>query len=297
MSIKHPIIAATGSSGAGTTSVKTAFEHIFGRLELRAAVVEGDSFHAYDRVNMNQKIQESAIRGENFSHFGPGANHLDKLNDLFKTYSKSGTGQFRRYVHTAEEAMSLGKKPGTFTPWEPLPNNTDLMLYEGLHGGIVTDQYDLTQHVDLLIGIVPIVNLEWTQKVIRDTTQRGYALADVQANILRRMPDYLRYIVPQFSRTDINFQRIPTIDTANPFNATEIPAHEESFVVIHFREPKKFDIDFPYLLTMLHDSFMSRADTIVVPGGKLPLAIELIFTPLVERIMQERWEFFTDNDD
>lgn len=295
MSLKHPIIAATGSSGAGTTSVKTAFEHIFDHLGLRAAVVEGDSYHAYNRQTMSEKITEAGIRGENFSHFGPGANHLDKLEDLFKTYAKSGTGQFRRYIHTAEQAMALNKVPGSFTPWEPLPNSTDLLLYEGLHGGVVTDQYDLTKHVDLLIGIVPIVNLEWTQKVVRDTTQRGYSLEDVQANILRRMSDYTRYIVPQFSRTDINFQRIPTIDTANPFSATEIPSHEESFVVIHFREPKKFDIDFPYLLTMLHDSFMSRADTIVIPGGKLPLAIELIFTPLVEKMMADRWEFFTDS--
>lgn len=295
MSIKHPIIAATGSSGAGTTSLKTAFEHIFARLGLRAAVVEGDSFHAYNREAMSEKIKEASIRGENFSHFGPAANHLDKLEELFRTYSKSGTGQFRRYVHTAEEAITLNKRPGTFTPWEPIPDGTDLLLYEGLHGGIVTDQHDLTQYADLLIGIVPIVNLEWTQKVVRDTTQRGYTLEEVQANILRRMPDYTRYIVPQFSRTDVNFQRVPTIDTANPFNANEIPTQDESFVVIHFREPKKFDIDFPYLLTMLHDSFMSRADTLVVPGGKLSLAIELIFTPLVERMVTDRWEYFTEN--
>jgi len=35
------------------------------------------------------------------------------------------------------------------------------------------------------------------------------------------------------------------------------------------------------LLNMIHDSFMSRPNTIVVPGGKMGMAIELILTPMI----------------
>jgi phosphoribulokinase len=100
------------------------------------------------------------------------------------------------------------------------------------------------------------------------------------------MPDYINFITPQFSLTDINFQRVPTVDTSNPFIARDIPTPDESFVIIRFKDPNKFDIDFPYLLSMLHDSFMSRRNTLVVPGGKMVMAVELILTPIIERIME-----------
>ena len=103
--------------------------------------------------------------------------------------------------------------------------------------------------------------------------------------ILRRMHDYVHYITPQFSRTDVNFQRVPTVDTSNPFVARDIPTADESFAVIRFRNPSKFGIDFPYLLNMIHDSFMSRRNTIVVPGGKMGFAMELILTPIVHEMI------------
>jgi hypothetical protein len=31
----------------------------------------------------------------------------------------------------------------------------------------------------------------------------------------------------------------------------------------------------------LHDSFMSRANTLVVPSGKMELAMQLIYTPMI----------------
>ena len=39
MSRKHPIVAITGSSGAGTTNVKTAFEQIFQREGISPALI------------------------------------------------------------------------------------------------------------------------------------------------------------------------------------------------------------------------------------------------------------------
>ncbi len=284
MSKKNPIIVVTGSSGAGTTTVKTAFEHIFRRLNVTPCTVEGDSFHRYDRAAMRDVIAKARESDENVSHFGPEANLIEELADFFKEYGDTGSGQRRYYVHNEEEA-ALHKSPaGTFTPWQKIEDDTDLLLYEGLHGAMVTDKCDVTQHTDLLIGVVPIVNLEWIQKIHRDTLQRGYAPRDVTATILRRMEDYVNHITPQFSRTDINFQRVPTVDTSNPFIARDIPTPDESFVVIRFRDPAKFDVNFPYLLSMIKDSFISRRNTIVVPGGKMLLSMELILMPILEKM-------------
>ncbi|MGF6573463.1 phosphoribulokinase [Paraburkholderia fungorum] len=287
MSVKHPIIAVTGSSGAGTTTVMKSFTHIFRREHINAQIVEGDAFHRYDRNGMRAAMKEHEREGApNFSHFGPEANLLDELETLFTRYAESGTGQLRHYVHDAAESQHYKQDGGTFTPWEEVAPGTDLMFYEGLHGAAVTDKVDIAQHADLLIGVVPIINLEWIQKLHRDQNMRGYSHEAVVDTILRRMPDYVNYICPQFSRTHVNFQRVPTVDTSNPFTAREIPQPDESFVVIRFARPK--GIDFQYLLTMLHDSFMSRPNVIVVPGGKMGLAMQLIFTPMILQLIDRR---------
>ncbi|SAL01434.1 Phosphoribulokinase, chromosomal [Caballeronia pedi] len=280
MSVKHPIVAVTGSSGAGTTTVMKSFTHIFRREKINAQIVEGDAFHRYDRLGMREAMKQSERDGlVNFSHFGPEANLLEELETLFDTYGETGSGKFRHYVHDEGEAAHYRQDAGTFTPWEDITPGTDMMFYEGLHGGAVTGKVDIARHADLLVGVVPIINLEWIQKLHRDQTMRGYSHEAVVDTILRRMPDYVNYICPQFSRTHVNFQRVPTVDTSNPFTAREIPQPDESFVVIRFAKPR--GIDFPYLLTMLHDSFMSRPNVIVVPGGKMGLAMQLIFTPMI----------------
>lgn len=284
MSIKHPVIAVTGSSGAGTTTVKHAFNDIFRREQINAAFVEGDSFHRYDRKNMAQKVKQAEKEGRTFSHFGSEANEFPKLAELFRQYGDDGTGQTRLYLHDHEEAAPYKQEPGTFTPWEPIPERTDLLFYEGLHGGVVTDDADVASHVDLLIGVVPVVNLEWIQKIHRDTAQRGYSAEAVTDTILRRMHDYVHFITPQFSQSHINFQRVSLVDTSNPFIARDIPTPDESMVIIRFRDP--LDVNFPYYLRMLHNSFMSRANTIVVPGGKMGFAMELILTPIIQELME-----------
>ena len=289
MSKKHPIIAVTGSSGAGTTTVKLAFEHIFLREGVNPVVIEGDSYHRYDRAAMKVAMTEAESNdNHSFSHFGPEANVFDKLEETFKTYGETGSCERRYYLHSVEEAEPYGQQPGEFTAWESIEAGTDLLFYEGLHGGIATDTVDVSKFVDLLIGVVPIVNLEWIQKIFRDCEQRGYSTEAVTDTILRRMPDYVHYITPQFSRTDINFQRVPTVDTSNPFIARDIPTPDESFVVIRFRDPKKLDVDFSYLLDMLDDSFMSRRNTIVVPAGKMGFAMEIILAPIIERVLDGR---------
>lgn len=287
MSRLHPIISVTGSSGAGTTSVMRTFEQIFRREGINVAYVEGDSFHRFDRTEMKAAIAQAHDRGDHtFSHFGPDANLFAELQTLFETYGDSGTGKVRKYLHDDKEAEPYGQDPGTFTPWEPVPDGTDLLFYEGLHGAVVTDEVDIARHADLRIGVVPVVNLEWIQKLHRDKASRGYTSEAVTDTILRRMPDYVHYMCTQFSHTDVNFQRVPVVDTSNPFVARSIPTADESMLIIRFRDPH--GIDFPYLLAMLHDSFMSRPNTIVCPGGKMDLAMQLIFTPMVLRLLERR---------
>ena len=284
MSIKHPIIAVTGSSGAGTTTVMRSFQHIFRREGINAQLIEGDSFHRYDRKTMRVKMKEAeALGNKHLSHFGPENNLFAELERLFHQYGESGRGKVRKYLHDAAEAEPYKQEPGTFTAWEEIASGTDLMFYEGLHAGYVGDGVDVARHVDLLVGVVPIINLEWIQKLHRDQSLRGYTQEAVVDTILRRMPDYVNYICPQFSRTHVNFQRVPTVDTSNPFIAADIPSADESMVVIRFANPK--GIDFPYLLSMLHDSWMSRPNNLVVPGGKMGLAMQLIFTPMILRLM------------
>ncbi len=285
MSSRYPIISVTGSSGAGTSTVKHTFEQIFRREGISHSAIEGDAFHRFDRAEMKEAQKRAEAEGNHrFSHFGPEANLFEELEAVFRTYGETGKGRTRHYVHDDAEAERFGKPPGTFTDWKEFPEKTDLLFYEGLHGAVVTDKVNIAKYADLKIGVVPVINLEWTQKIHRDKASRGYSTEAVTDTILRRMPDYVNYICTQFTHTDINFQRVPTVDTSNPFIARWIPTPDESLVVIRFKDPR--GIDFSYLLSMLHDSFMSRANSIVIPGGKLDLAMQLILTPMIHRLVE-----------
>jgi len=311
MSKKFPIVAVTGSSGAGTTTVRNAFHGIFRREGISGAFVEGNAFLRYEGKEMDRLIREAQAQEKNLSHFGPELNQFDRLEALFKEYSERGTGEVRHYV-TEGEQEQFGLPPGTFTPWRQIPADTDLLFYEGMHGGVVATTWtrrkmspshnphvierrnaldgnngvDVAQYVDLLLGVVPVVNLEWIQKIHRDTNVKGHSPEAVSDTILRRLRDYVDYITPQFSLSDINFQRVPVVDTSNPFIARDVPTLAESVVVIRFREPEKFD--FPNLLRRIQDSYMSRPNTMVIPGGKMLLAMEIICTPLVHDLIEKR---------
>jgi phosphoribulokinase len=309
MSRKRPIIAVTGSSGAGTTSVQHAFAEIFRRLDVKAAFVHGDAFFRHNRETMARVIDDSITAGNPVSHFGPETNLFVELEGLFRDYSASGTGRTRHYVKDTEQAALHNTPVGEFTEWTPLPADSDLLFYEGLHGGVAAATWarrrsspghfpahlperrqgaagvDVARHVDLLIGVVPVINLEWIQKIHRDcSSDRQSTTQSVTAAILRRMKDYINFIVPQFSITDINFQRVPLVDTSNPFEVQDIPTADESVVVIHFRDPKRHD--FPALMRKINDAYMSRTDTMVVPGGTMVHALEVVCTPLIRSLVE-----------
>ena len=287
MSAKHPVVAITGSSGAGTSTVTRSFQHIFRREQINAVTIEGDSFHKHDREAMKKAVADAEAAGQRPpTHFGPEANLLEELQNLFRTYGETGGGKRRYYVHDHDESQVRGVAPGKFTDWEELPGGSDVLFYEGLHGAYKDDAVDVSRYADLQVGVVPIVNLEWIQKIHRDMKARGYSLEAVTHTILRRMHDYVHHITPQFSRTHINFQRVPVVDTSNPFVARDIPTLDESLVVIRYRDPH--GIDFPYLLNMIHDSFMSRPNCLVVPGGKMELAIQLVLTPQILQLIDRK---------
>ena len=288
MSRKHPIIAVTGSSGAGTSTVKSALEHIFERVGAQAAFVEGDSFHRYNRKDMKKELEKAKKEGRNLSHFGPEGNLFKKQQELFHSYGESGTGKRRRYVHDDHEAALYDAEPGTFTKWQQIETGSDLLFYEGLHGGVVWNDINMAEEVDLLIGVAPTVNLEWIQKINRDTSERGYRPEDVMDNIHRRMYDYMHYIMPQFEHTHINFQRIPIVDTSNPFMVRDIPTAEQSLVLIHFLKDQP-SVDYKLNLRgLIEGSFISGFNTLMIPGGKMMYAMELILTQRILDMMKER---------
>ncbi len=283
MSIKHPIISVTGSSGAGTSTVKNTFDQIFRRENIKAVSIEGDAFHRYNRKDMKAQLEKRLAAGDHsFSHFSLEANELGELERVFREYGETGSGRTRVYVHSDAEAAKAGVPSGEFTDWAPFEEGSDILFYEGLHGAVNTDDIKIAEHADLKVGVVPVINLEWIQKIHRDREVRGYSTEAITDVILRRMDAYVHCITPQFSQTDINFQRVPVVDTSNPFIARAIPTLDESLVVIRFANPR--GIDFQYLTSMIDDSWMSRANSIVVPGGKTDLAMQLILTPLIHRL-------------
>lgn len=309
MSAKHPIVAVTGMAGAGLSTVRHAFKAVFERLGIQPAIVHGDGFRRYTDRQFCALLNEAKTSGRRISWFGPDCNHFPELETFFKSYAETGSGIWREYAHNEERALHLGTQPGEFTPWKPLPAGSDLLFYEGQHGGVIAQTWtrrqvdsrhfppeidrrvgmrgiDVAQHVDLLIGVVPAINLEWIQKIHRDSAKGYCTEAESVETILRRMDDYIHYIVPQFGLTDINIQRMPMVDTSNPFVARDVPNPDESILVVHFRDKRKYN--FVELLDKIPGSFMSRASTIVVPGGELKLLLEMVCAPILLDMMERR---------
>lgn len=285
MKNNYPVIAVTGSSGAGTTTVQKAFNNVLRREGIKAVSIEGDSFHRYDRQKMREIVAEKKINGIYFSHFNKEANLFNELSHLFKTYRKTGKGKIRYYLHNKEEADAWNLEPGQFTEWMQIKDKSDLLFYEGLHGGVA----GVFPYVDLLIGVVPVINLEWIQKIQRDREKRGYSTNQIVQSIKNRMDDYVDYITPQFEHSHINFQRIPTVDTSNPFIARDVPSEDESLVVIRIKKEVilKYNIDLTFIKRMIEGAFISRRNTIVVPGTKMQLAMEILVTPIVEGLVNQ----------
>lgn len=311
MSVRHPIVAVTGMAGAGLSTVRHAFKDIFKRQDIKPAIVHGDTFRRFTDRQFAALLEEAKGSGRRISWFGPECNLFPELEAFFKTYGETGSGVVRDYAHNDTRGQTLGVAAGEFTPWHPLPAGSDVLFYEGQHGGLVAETWtrrkvdsrhfppeidrrvgrkgiDVACHVDLLIGVVPAINLEWIQKIHRDV-DRGYcSFEESVETILRRMDDYIHYIVPQFGLTDINIQRMPLVDTSNPFIARDVPVPGESVLVIHFRDRRRHD--FADLMRRIPGSYMSRPTTMVVPGGELKLALEVICAPLLHEMMARRAE-------
>ena len=309
MSARHPIIAVTGMAGAGLSTVRHAFKDIFKRQDIQPAIVHGDTFRRFTDRQFAALLQEARGSGRRISWFGPDCNLFPELETFFKSYAETGGGVLREYAHNEARGQALGVAAGEFTPWRPMPAASDVLFYEGQHGGLVAETWtrrkvdsrhfppeidrriggkgiDVARYVDLMIGVVPAINLEWIQKVHRDCAKGYCDPAESVETILRRMDDYIHYIVPQFGLTDINIQRMPLVDTSNPFIARDVPTPNESLLVIHFRDSRRHD--FPDLMRRIPGSYMSRPSTMVVPGGELKLALEVICAPMLREMMDGR---------
>jgi phosphoribulokinase len=307
MPLKHPIVAVTGSTGAGLSTVRHAFKTVFRRLGINAAIVHGDAFRRYTDSEFDARLAQATADGRSLSWFGPECNLFAELEAFFKSYSETGSGRVRDYAHSAERAAELGVPPGEFTAWRSLPPGSELLFYEGQHGGVVAQTWtrrkvdsrhfpdgidrrvnargiDAAQYVDLLIGVVPAINLEWIQKIHRDCARGRCSAEESVETILRRMDDYIHYIVPQFGLTDINIQRIPLVDTSNPFLARDVPTMDESVLVVHFRDRERHD--FIELLQRIRGARMTRATTMMIPGGALGHALEVICAPILAELVE-----------
>ena len=288
MSTQYPIVALTGSLEASSSAVRKTFERIFRREKAQPVIVSGESFYRYNDKEMAVELEKNIAEGRYLSYLGAEANRFDKLEEFMCAYSNYGTGELRSLLKNRDEiARHSGLSAGEFTHWKPIPVGTDLLFYEGLHAGLVTEQFNVAQYIDLLVGIVPSVNMEWIERLHMTDAKKLDDEAKIHL-IIGRMDDYLRYILPQFGRTDINIQRVPVVDTTNPFIANDVPSDDESFLVFRFSDPKKLNIDFPRLLNLIGDSFLSRHNTLVVPGGKLRLALEVIMAPLISELLAQK---------
>jgi phosphoribulokinase len=271
--------------------------------------VHGDAFRRHTEGQFAALLAEARASGRHHSWFGPECNHLAELETLFETYAATGSGVVRDYAHNEAHARELGIGVGEFTAWHPLRPGSDVLFYEGQHGGVKADTWtrrkqasddfppdvdrrrkgkgiDVARHVDLLVGIVPAINLEWIQKIHRECAKYHCSEAESIETILRRMDDYIHYIVPQFGLTDINIQRIPLVDTSNPFIARDVPTPDESALVIHFRDRKKHD--FTDLMRRIPGSRMTRTNTLLAPGGELRLVLSVVCGPILEEMMEKK---------
>ena len=304
MSVEHPIVSVTGSSGAGTSFVKRAVETIFERENLKVAIIEGDSFHKYSRVEMRAKVAESKANGGSvLTHFAEAANEFNKLEELFASYKETATGKKRYYIHSDEEAdehnarLGTDLVPGEFTPWEEIEADTDIMFYEGLHGmvkrkdhGPKEGMHDVSQYVDLGIGVAPVVNIEWMQKIYRDTSERPYSVTQVRDTIMERMDDYMETIVPQFHRTHVNFQRVPLVDTSDPFSTqTETapmgPAPEDSLIITHVRHD---EVDLSTIVGKIEGAWLQNEHTMICSGTQMVMAMDIIMTPIIQNLIAKK---------
>jgi phosphoribulokinase len=283
MSVKHPIVAITGAMESGSIAVIQALERIFYRERVKAAYIDGSAFRRYDRLAMRAEVSKAKAEGRVLGHFGPSGNHLDKLESLFFEYAAIGKGLYRHYLHTPEQAAKYGQAVGTFTAWESMDPDSDLLLYRGLHGAALVDDIDISQYPDLSIGIAPNANLEWMAKIQHETRQREVSLDEVKRGLLNRLHDYVHHITPQFMRTHVNFQLIPLVDTSDPFAAEPVPTADECYLIIHFCD--KYWPNFQPLLKDIPGAFMSRRNTMVVPSSKMLMAIELVLMPIIRDLI------------
>ena len=211
------------------------------------AFVEGDSFHRYDRQEMKDAIAEAEARAATTSAISARKpTCFEELEALFRDVRRERHRPgpqipAQRSARPSRTARSRAPSP----PGQDIPpGHRPAVLRGAARGGRHRRRGRRPdrgpagrRRADHQPGVDP------EDQPGQD--RRGYSAEAVMDTILRRMPDYVNYICPQFSRTHINFQRVPTVDTSNPFIARDIPTADESFVIIRFAQPARHRFPLP----------------------------------------------------
>ncbi len=170
MSVRHPIIAVTGSSGAGTTTVMKTFDHIFRREQHQGP---GDRGRFVSRLQPGRDARARARGGH-----GQGSDHQPFRTGVEPVgRARRHDGSLRRHrrrqgapLHPRRRgsASSSSGEPGTFTTGSRCRRTATCSSTKGCMAATRTARWMSREKVDLLVGVVPIINLEWIQKLHRD---------------------------------------------------------------------------------------------------------------------------------
>ena len=149
---------------------KHTFEQIFRREGVKAAISRATPSTA---TTAPACVSDGGGRGRGngaFQPFRPEANLFAELEAMFRRlWRDAAPASTRHYVHDDAEAEVYGAPPGTFTrvggrsAEAPTCCSTRACMAR-----VVTEQVNVARHADLKIGVVPVINLEWIQKIHRD---------------------------------------------------------------------------------------------------------------------------------
>ena len=167
MSAKHPVIAVTGFSGAGTTTTGVAFRKIFQQLNIRAAELEATASTLHPAGN-GRGDPQGARSGRDISYFGPGPTTSACCSRALSSTAKRHR-PFAQVPAHLRRSGAYNPGAGHLHPVGATAGADRRAVLRGAARRCGREHHDVASHVDLLVGVVPIVNLEWIQKLIRDT--------------------------------------------------------------------------------------------------------------------------------